>query len=148
LLWPPGYHQYWKSSFLPALSDPAIETMVSHFANVPSPLTVVLLDHLGGAVARVGPDEAIQLAWPYNFLISSAWADSAESELNIGWTRDLYAAMQPRLAQAVYINYMYLTDESEGRAREVYGQNSGRLAELKAKYDPGNLFRMGVLPRA
>ena len=142
-LWPPGHHQYWKSSFLPALSDPAIQTMVSRFADVPSPLTVVALDHLGGAISRVGPDETAfpHRAWAYNCLISSGWADSADSERNIGWTRGFYAAMEPHLAQAIYGNYMYLGDESERRTREVYGQNSGRLAMLKAKYDPTNFFR-------
>src|SRR5918911_1687872 len=116
-LWPPGYHQYWKSSFLPALSDPAIKTLVDHFASVPSPLTVVVLDHLGGAISRVGPDQTAfpHRAWAYDFLISSAWAEPAESERNIRWTREFYAAMEPHLAQAIYANYMYLSDESEGR---------------------------------
>ena len=144
-LWPPGHHQYWKSSFLPALSDPAIETIVGQFAGVPSPLTVVVLDHLGGAISRVGPDETAfpHRAWPFNLLISSAWADPADSERNVRWTREFYAAMGPQLAQAIYGNYMYLGDESEQRAREVYGQHSERLVELKAKYDPTNLFRLG-----
>ena len=143
-LWPPGYRQYWKSSFLTALSDLAIETMVGHFANVPSPLTVIVVDHLGGAVSRVGPDETAfpHRAWPYNLLISSAWADPADSERNIRWTREFYAAMEPQLAQAIYSNYMYLGDESEQRADQVYGQNSQRLAQLRAKYDPTNLFRL------
>ena len=143
-LWPPGHHQYWKSSFLPALSDRAIETMVSQFASVPSPLTVVVLDQLGGAISRVAPDETAfpHRAWPYNFLISSAWADPADSEQNIRWTREFYAAMEPQLAPAIYGNYMYLGDETEQRGREVYGQHAERLAQLKAKYDPTNLFRL------
>jgi len=111
---------------------------------VPSPLTVIVLDCLGGAVSRVGPDETAfpHRGWPYNLLISSAWADPANSERNIRWTREFYAAMEPELAQAIYVNYMYLSDESEQRAREVYGQHSERLAVLKAKYDPTNLFRL------
>jgi len=142
MLWPPGYHQYWKSRFLPALSDAAIETLVGRFADVPSPLSVIVIDHLGGAVARVEPDATAfpHRGWEYDFLISSAWADPADSERNIRWTRELYAAMGPELAQAIYSNYMYLGDESEQRVREVYGQNAARLAELKAAYDPANLF--------
>ena len=148
-LWPPGYHQYWKSSFLPALSDPAIKTLVDHFASVPSPLTVVVLDHLGGAISRVGPDQTAfpHRAWAYDFLISSAWAEPADSERNIRWTREFYAAMEPQRAPAIYINYMYLSDEGEGRAREVYGQHAERLAELKAKYDPANVFPGSASPR-
>jgi hypothetical protein len=145
LLWPPGNHQYWKSSFLPALTDAAIATMVDWFATVPSPLSVVVIDHLGGAVSRVGPDETAfpHRSWPYNFLISSGWDDPADAERNISWTREFYAAMEPHLAEAIYINYMYLTDEDTRGAREVYGRNIGRLAELKATYDPTGLFRLG-----
>jgi hypothetical protein len=144
ILWPPGHHQYWKSSFLPALTDPAIETMVDRFASVPSPLTVIVLDHLGGAIGRVGPDETAfpHRTWAYNFLISSAWADPAESERNIGWTREFYAAMEPHLAAAIYVNYMYLDDERERGTRDLYGQHVERLAGLKAKYDPAGLFRL------
>jgi hypothetical protein len=80
-----------------------------------------------------------------DFLISSAWADPVDSERNIRWTRAFYAAMQPHLAPAIYANYMYLSDESEERAREVYGQHAKRLAELKTKYDPANLFRASAL---
>jgi hypothetical protein len=147
-LWPPGYHQYWKSSFLPALSDPAIQTMVSHFASVPSPLTVIVVDQLGGAVSRVGPDETAfpHRAWAYDFLISSAWAEPADSDRNIRWTREFYTAMEPHLARAIYANYMYLSDEGEGRVGQVYGQHAERLAELKARYDPANLFRGSLSP--
>jgi len=143
-LWPPGYHQYWKSSFLPALSEPAIQTMVSRFADVPSPLTLVVIDHLGGAIGRVEPNETAfpHRQWAYNFLISSAWANSDDSERNIQWTREFYAAMEPHRAQAIYGNFMYLEDEGERRAREVYGQHAERLAELKAQFDPTNLFRL------
>jgi hypothetical protein len=145
LLWPPGNHQYWKSNFLPALTDAAIATMVDHFADVPSPLTVVVLDHLGGAVGRVGAAETAfpHRTWPYNFLISSAWADPADTARNIGWTRAFYAAMEPHLAEAIYINYMYLSDEAARGAREVYGPHVDRLADLKARYDPTGLFRLG-----
>jgi FAD/FMN-containing dehydrogenase len=144
-LWPPGHHQYWKSSFMPTLSDSAIDMMIDRFSSVPSPLTVIVLDYLGGAISRVGPDETAfpHRSWPYNFLISSAWANPADSEQNVRWTRDFFAAMEPELAQAVYGNYMYMSDESEKRSRAVYGPHGARLAELKAKYDPTNLFRVG-----
>jgi hypothetical protein len=124
----------------------AIETMVTQFASVPSPHTVVVLDHLGGAISRVGPDETAfpHRTWAYNFLISSAWAEPTDSDRNMRWTRAFYAAMEPQLAPAIYSNYMYLSDEGEQRNREVYGRHATRLAALKAKYDPTNLFRLNV----
>ncbi|MGH3101423.1 MAG: FAD-binding oxidoreductase, partial [Thermoleophilia bacterium] len=56
-LYPPGLCQYWKSNFVQELSDEAIDTIIEHFASVSSPLTLVILDQLGGAMGRVGADE-------------------------------------------------------------------------------------------
>ena len=128
LLWPPGYHQYWKSSFLTALSDPAIETMVDHFAGVPSPMTLVVLDHLGGAISRVGPDETAfpHRALAYNFLISSAWADPVDSDRNIRWTREFYAAMEPHLARpSTATSCIWTTRASGAPARSTASTPSG-----------------------
>src|SRR5215204_2991512 len=79
-LFPPGLCQYWKSSFVQELSDEAIDTIIDHFASVSSPLTLVILDQLGGAVDRVGSGES---AFGYreadhDFLNTSLWRDPME----------------------------------------------------------------------
>ena len=74
--------------------------------------------------------------------ITSAWGNPADSERNIRWTKEFYAAMEPHLADAIYANYTYLSDESKQRHHEVYGRHAERLAQLKATYDPTNLFRL------
>ena len=53
----PGLRNYWKSNYLQDLSDGAIDVLVDHYATVPAPYTHLVIEHLGGAVSRVGPDE-------------------------------------------------------------------------------------------
>jgi FAD/FMN-containing dehydrogenase len=140
--WPRGLQNYWKSSFFKELSDKAIDTLVAHFASVPSPQTVVVLEHFGGAMSRVAPEAT---AFPHRHLdfdvvITTMWTDPADAERNIAWTRDYWDALQPFAPAAVYVNYLGV--EGEERVRAAYGANYGRLVALKNKYDPTNLFRL------
>ena len=142
---PAGRRSYWKSGFLPDWDDAAIETLVEHFARVPSPYAVVIAEHRGGASARVAPDET---AFPhrgllYNLVITTAWDDPADDQINIRWARELWAALQPFADDAVYVNLLGdVADEGEARVRAAYGANYDRLVELKRIYDPTNLFRV------
>ena len=149
----PGMHNYWKSSYLKELSDDAIDVLVDHFSRVPSPHTVIVLEHNGdGALERV-PESATAFGhrgWPYNFVVTSAWPDPRDTERNVTWTRGLYDAMRPFLADAAYINY-YAGDEGQEGLHAAYGaEKLERLVLLKAMYDPDNLFRMNqnVTPAA
>jgi len=77
--------------------------------------------------------------WPYNIVITSAWTDPTESEVNIRWTREFHDALRPFMADAVYVNY--LDDEGPDRVKQAYGKTIyERLVMLKRKYDPTNLF--------
>ena len=139
---PPGRRHYWKSSYLKELSDEAIEVMVRFVSEMPSPTTGVGLQQMHGAASRVDPTAT---AFPhrdehYDFLILSQWADPAESERNVEWTRSLFEAMEPSFEGGVYVNN--LGDEGEDRVREAYGANYERLLTLKGKYDPTNFFRL------
>jgi len=143
-LWPPGCLNYWRSGFLKELSDAAIETILAFSAIAPSQRTVVVIEHNGhGTMSRVAADDTAfgYRNWPFNFLVTSIWTDPAETEANIAWTREFCDAMQPFLADAVYVNY--LGDEGEERVRSAYSPATyARLAALKQKYDPTNLFRL------
>jgi FAD/FMN-containing dehydrogenase len=140
---PFGRLNYWKSSFLRELSDEAIDTLVRHFAAVPSPFSAIALEPFGGAVTRV-PVE--QTAFPhrqagFSVVIVSMWGDPAASAANTAWTRDLYQALQPFSTEAVYVNYLD-TDDAD-RVGDAYNPETyQRLRRLKAKYDPQNVFRM------
>ena len=138
---PSGQQHYWKASWLTDLSDGAIDVLLRFAANKPSVATGIGLQQMHGAAARVDPAAT---AFPhrraqYDLLILSQWADPADAERNIAWTRVFFEAMRPFAERAVYVND--LGEEGEDRVREAYGANHARLAELKAKYDPTNFFR-------
>jgi FAD/FMN-containing dehydrogenase len=140
---PPGRQHYWKSSFLSELSNEAIEAMVARFLESPSPLSAMLLEPAGGAVARVAPDATAfaHRMGHLNLLILSQWTDQAEAERHIGWARGAWAAMQPFADQAVYLNYMEAGTEGAARIKAAYLGNYERLTRIKAQYDPTNFFR-------
>ncbi len=139
--YPSGRLHHWKSGWLRHLTDGAIETLMQFVSRMPSYASGVGLQQMHGAASRV---PASATAFPhraeqYDFLISSQWSESADSETNLEWTRALFEAMQPHLEESVYVNN--LGDEGQGRVRAAYGDNYPRLAALKAAYDPDNLFR-------
>ena len=140
---PPGLRNYWKSNYLRDLSDAAIDVLVDHYATVPAPHTHVVIEHLGGAVARVG-DEATAVAHRealYNFLIVGTWADVAMDAPVIGWVRELWGALQPFSSGGLYVNYE--AEHDVGRVQAAYSPAKyARLAAVKATYDPTNLFRL------
>jgi hypothetical protein len=139
---PPGLHNYWKSNFLQALSDEAIDGLIDRFRAVPSPLPILMLEHLGGAVARVprGSTAFPHRDTPYNLFIVSRWTDPAAMAVHVAWARDLWNAMERFSAGGVYVNY--LGEEESARVPSAYGPSYARLAELKRRYDPTNLFRV------
>jgi FAD/FMN-containing dehydrogenase len=143
---PAGLHNYWKSSFLQSLSDGAIDTMIARFAVVPSPTSSMAIEHISGAVSRVGDNDTAfnHRKSPYNFLIVGIWPNAADNDAHIRWVRDTWDAMQPFSAGAVYVNYLgQSADEGAERIKEAYGMAKyERLLELKKKYDPTNLFRL------
>jgi FAD/FMN-containing dehydrogenase len=90
------------------------------------------------------PDSATAFgnrAWPYNFVVTSAWSDPKDAERNIAWTRELFDAMRPFAAEGAYLNYLG-GDEGANGLKAAYGAKLARLAALKTKFDPTNLFRM------
>lgn len=143
-LWPNGLHNYWKSNYLWELSDEAIDVVAEFVAHVPSKRTVVILEYYGNSAFGRVPDAATAFghrAFPFNFLVTSAWTDAAETDRNIRWTRDFIEAMRPFAADAAYLNY--IGEEGADGLNASYGTDKlRRLADLKRKFDPENLFRM------
>jgi len=141
--YPKGARNYWKSHFLPDLTDEAMQTMIECYERCPSPMSAILLEHFHGAAARVGVGEtAFPLRSPgYNFLVLSQWTNPTDDEQCIAWARETYAAMQPFVGLGRYVNYLD-DDEPGDPAVAAYGPNYRRLREIKAKYDPENFFHM------
>jgi len=138
---PWGRRNYWKSSFLANVNDATVDTIVAHASSM-SPLSAIVLEYYGGAASRV---PAGATAFPHrdaalNLLILGQWENAADDAAQIGWVRSFWEALRPWSSAAVYMNA--LSDgEGEDRVRAAYGANYARLAAVKNRYDPHNLFR-------
>jgi FAD/FMN-containing dehydrogenase len=142
-LFPTGALNYWKSSFVSDLSDAAIDTIIERFQEVPSPMSMLFLEELHGAVTRI---PVIDTACPhrrqgYNLLVISQWQDPSDNERCIAWARETHDAMQPFLSSERYVNYLG-DDEGSGPVADAYGANFERLRKIKTEYDPKNLFHL------
>ncbi len=137
---PAGLGYYWKSHYLPPLTDEAIDVIVRHAWSKKSPMSYTLLFHMGGAVrdladrdAAFGGREA-----EHAININGMWTPG-EAPVDKQWARAFWEEMSPHSTGGVYVNF--LGEEGQERVRAAYGPvKYARLAELKAKYDPENVF--------
>jgi FAD/FMN-containing dehydrogenase len=140
--YPRGALNYWKSNFLSSLSDEAIRTMIYCFAQSPTPMGQLLIEHFHGAVTRIAsPTPHFRIADGYNLLVLSEWMDTKDNAAYTAWVRDSFAAMRPFMGSSRYVNYL-ADDEHSDAVAASYGPNYRRLQQLKGKYDPDNFFRM------
>jgi FAD/FMN-containing dehydrogenase len=140
LLVPPA-RNYWKSHNFNALSDAAIEVVIGYAGQLPSEQSEIFLGLIGGAANTHAPDET---AYPhraalYAMNVHTRWTEPADDAKCLAWAREFFKAAAPHAAGGVYINF--LNEDEVDRIAEAYGPNYRRLKELKAKYDPDNLFR-------
>jgi len=141
---PSGNRYYWKANFVNEIV-PGLATVLREGADaMPSPLSLILLFEVKGAIRRV-PKDAMAFEHRdvgFELSIIANWSDSAGDHANIQWARDVWSAAQPFVSQAVYANHM-TADEPQNRVRSAYGDDKlQRLSALKAKYDPANFFRL------
>ena len=141
---PPHLRNYWKADFISMVGDGVIQAAVEAFSHVPSPLSSILFFPIHGAATRVTP---YATAYPHragiHLGIYSLWNDPDVDEANVAWVRRTWEAIQPFVPGGVYVNELG-EDEGDSRVRQAYGGNYDRLARLKAKYDPQNLFRLNA----
>jgi FAD/FMN-containing dehydrogenase len=140
---PHGMQNHWKAGFLDELPDGAIAGALEAAAGIPSPLTVALLEPLGGAYARVD-EHATALShrdagWAYHAL--SMWPDPAETAVNRAFTDAFATAMAPYGHGAAHPNYV--SDDAGDRVRSFYGPETyERLVAVKDRWDPQNVFAL------
>ena len=141
--YPIGALNYWLSTFTSSLSNELIQVLMDRFATVPSSMTSILFEHFHGAVTRVGmTDTAVphrDEGW--NMLIPSVWTDPADTEANIAWTRETFAALRPHMGAGRWLNYLG-DDQADDAIRAAYGPNYDRLRKVKRQYDPDNVFHL------
>jgi FAD/FMN-containing dehydrogenase len=142
-LYPKGLQWYWKGDFVKALPDAAIDAHIQQASKVPSEASCMHLYPIDGAVHNKAPDET---AWncreaTWSMVIAGVDAHPAKAPALKKWAKDYWAAVHPYDLGGAYPNFM-MDDEGEARLKATYGGNYLRLAKLKKRYDPANLFRM------
>jgi len=139
-----GWHYYWKATSLMGLSDEVIDVVARQAYRGTSPRSYAAIFHMGGAVARVPRDAT---AYPgrdvaHHIIVDAVWpADQhgAVATAETAWAREFVQALQPHRA-GVYVNFLD-SDDDASRVREAYGDDTyRRLAQIKATYDPENVF--------
>jgi FAD/FMN-containing dehydrogenase len=144
----PGARNYWKSHDFAELSDDVLAKLVDFAVRLPTAECEIFIAQLGGAMARV-PDDATayggrKAAFVMN--VHTRWREPADDARCIAWAREFYAATRPHAMGTAYVNF--LSEEEENLAT-TYGPNYARLSEVKAKFDPNNVFRVNqnIQPR-
>jgi FAD/FMN-containing dehydrogenase len=145
-LFPRGGLYYWKSRALAELTAAAIDEIADFGARRPTPLTDITIWHHGGAMSRIDETATAYGGRDAPFLVTGevSWSDPTQSDDAIAWGREFWAAMGNHSTGGLYLNFPGLGEENEALVRAGYGVNYDRLAALKAKYDPTNLFRMNL----
>lgn len=144
LLAPGTLRAYVKAGFAATLTDGLLDVLIERGGLVGSPLSVIEVLSMGGAIDRVDSDAT---AFPHRgsrWLVNvpAQWADPDPDvgAREVAWVRETFAALEPHLAGGAYSNFME-DDETRGADR-AYGPTLTRLAELKATYDPENVFSL------
>ena len=141
-LYPAGLQWYWKADFFNEYDGQMIEQHVKYGAQLPTMHSTMHIYPINGAAGRVGPQDT---PWGYrdaNFaqVIVGVDPDPQNNERIAAWAKDYWQAMHPHSAGGGYVNM--IMDEGEDRVKAAYGDNYARLAQVKAKYDPQNLFHV------
>src|SRR5215203_3083339 len=141
-IYPAGDQWYWKADFVTEIPDEAVDIHVQYAEQLPTGKSTMHLYPIDGVAGRVAKD-----ATPWNYR-DAKWAmvmvgvspDPADNPEMIAWTRAYWAALHPYSAGGAYVNMMM--EEGADRVRASYGEHYDRLAQIKATYDPNNLFRV------
>lgn len=141
-LMPPGLQWYWKGDFVREISDAAIAQHVVHGSRLPTPLSTMHIYPIDGAASRV---DRHATAWSYrearySMVMAGIDPDPANAGRITEWAREYWGALHPHSLGGAYVNFMM--EEGTDRVRATYRDNYDRLAAIKAKYDPKNVFRV------
>jgi FAD/FMN-containing dehydrogenase len=139
-LYAAGMRNYWTSTNVTELTDGVVDAIVTLVERRPTPESDVLVHQVGGAINDVASDAT---AYPHRdarFVVSpgARWSDPADDDRCLAWIRDCREALAKESTGGTYVNFL-AGDEKRGRV--AYGDNYDRLREIKAEWDPENLFR-------
>jgi FAD/FMN-containing dehydrogenase len=149
-LFPAGMQWYWKADFVTDLSDQAIALHTKYAAELPTPFSTMHLYPINGATHRPDKGDTAFSFRDANFaeVIVGVDPDPANNERMIQWAKDYWLALHPYSAGGGYINMMM--DEGSDLVKAAYRDNYAKLAQIKAQYDPANLFSVNqnIAPEA
>ncbi len=142
-LYPKGLQWYWRGDFFRTIPDPAVDVHVKFAEELPTMHSAMHIYPIDGAVNRVAPAAT---AWSnrdatFSQVIVGVDPDPAKAAELKRWTVAYSEAVHPYSTGAAYVNFM-MGDEGDDRLRATYGDNYDRLRQVKATYDPANLFRV------
>jgi FAD/FMN-containing dehydrogenase len=147
---PKGRRYYWKSEYLHSIEPEILERAIEHARRIVSPHSSIVLFPLDGALNRLPADHSPvgnrDAAFVLN--ITGSWDKAEDDRANIDWARAAWQDMRRFSTGGTYVNFQ-TADEGEERIRAAYGKNYDRLIEVKARWDPENLFHMNknIAPR-
>ena len=141
-IYPPGLLWYWKADFVNELNEESIKLHTRFGNEMPTSLSSMHMYPVNGAASRIGKNDT---AWNYrdaNYSVVIVGIDDnpGGKEKIIHWAKDYWNALHPYSAGGAYINFMM--DEGEERIKATYGDNYNKIAKIKSKYDPENIFRV------
>lgn len=140
---PKGPHRYWKTEFLPELTDSFLEDFRQGALRLTSPMSQSVIFHLGGALNEREQDDGAVGNRDARYIsgFAGTWPPDAPSDPHIEWVRSSWEAIRPYSTGGNYVNFQ-LADDDDERLMAAYGENYERLREVKAEYDPHNFFRV------
>jgi FAD/FMN-containing dehydrogenase len=142
---PFGKHRcYWKSRYLSGLDDEAIDLIIAGNERPPSPNTLSSIWNFGGATADVDAAATAfgDRSMPWMVSIDSIWDTADQDDANIAWTRAFWERLEPYSDRGrIYLNFAGHGEDNDELTRRTFGPNYERLAEIKRRYDPSNMFR-------
>lgn len=138
---PPGFRNYWTAESVTDLPEEAIELIVTRAHELSPGASMLFIVAWGGALAEVGADTSPLAGREARFLVHPLllWEQPADDERNIALGRAFRSDMEPFSVGATYPNF--LGAEGGRRMRAAFGDSAGRLAAIKAAYDPTDVFR-------
>ncbi len=141
--YPAGHRYYWKSTRLPALPAEVVEALVEMMRRAPSKHSTIDVWLNGGAIDRIPEDGTAFSGRGTQYVVNpeANWESTADDEANVAWARDVLASIEEHASGGVYLNFPGFLEEGQSLVRASMGANYERLAELKRRLDPENLFR-------
>jgi len=143
---PRGIRSYWKTAYLDDLSDNVIDTLVEYAGRMRSlsPFSAIHVHHAESPVLRDPGTQAAFGRRDARFILNLPveWPDPNQDASHIAWVRSCFEAISPLAGSGAYVNFL-AGDDGDQRIRAAYGpERYERLAHLKARYDPRNVFRL------